>query len=127
MSSMTLIYIANIAVAGFVGATALFAPQLAQTWVFQDAVQFSQVIRLVGALWLAIAALSCLGLYFPVSMSPALLVQLIYKASWLAVVFVPALIRGEPASIGMAVFFAVWVVVLPFVIPWSDLFSRSAT
>jgi len=57
-------------------------------------------------------------------MSVVLLFQLIYKASWLPAVALPAMLNGEPYPAGMARFFVVWVVVLPFVIPWGTLFSN---
>jgi hypothetical protein len=51
--------------------------------------------------------------------SPILLVQLIYKATWLLVVAIPAIRNDQPYPIGMAIFFLTWVSVLPFIIPWA--------
>ncbi|MEM8895340.1 MAG: hypothetical protein AAGC88_12230 [Bacteroidota bacterium] len=56
-------------------------------------------------------------------MSLILLFQLIYKSSWLVFAALPALASNQPYPKGMAVFFVIWVVVLPFVIPWRNLFS----
>lgn len=91
--------------------------------VFENTLAYSEAIRLVGALWGAIFLLSILGLFFPERMSVVLLFQLIYKGSWLLAVALPAILNDQPYPRGMAGFFVVWVVVLPFVIPWSVLFS----
>lgn len=122
---MRSVYAANVAVAGTVGALALFDPALASATVFDGTVPPNESMRLVGCLWLAIAALSGAGLFFPAPFAPVFLVQLIYKGLWLAVVAVPATVAGRGAEVpwGMGAFFAVWVAVLPFVIPWRRLFA----
>jgi len=67
---------------------------------------------------LAIAILSVLGLWKPIVFSSVLLLQLIYKGTWLLSVAIPALRNGSDFPKAMALFFVVWVVVLPFLIPW---------
>lgn len=118
-----LIYIANILVAGWISLTSLFFPRIALRTIFEGAVAYSEVIRLVGALWGAIFLLSTLGLFYPKQMVLVLLFQLLYKSTWLAVVALPAMVQGEPYPRAMAIFFSVWVVVLPWVIPWKSIFS----
>jgi hypothetical protein len=120
MIALYIIYIANIIVAGWISITALFYPKTAATTVFQNAYAPTEVIRLVGCLWLSIAILSILGLFRPIVFSPILLVQLIYKGMWLVVVAYPAVKNNQPYPSGMAAFFVVWVIVLPFIIPWSE-------
>ena len=120
MIALKIIYIANIIVAGWISITSIFFPQTAATTVFQNAYQQTEVIRLVGCLWLAIAILSVLGLWKPISFSPILLVQLIYKGTWLLVVALPAIKNNQNYPSGMAAFFLIWVVVLPFIIPWNE-------
>ena len=115
-----MVYIANIVVAGWIGITSVFNSNRAATTVFQNAYQSSEVMRLVGCLWLAIAILSVLGLWRPISFSPVLLVQLIYKGTWLLVVALPAIKAKQHYPTGMAMFFLIWVLVLPFIIPWSE-------
>lgn len=112
------VYLANIIVAGYIGITSLFFPSISSATIFQSSYQTTDVIRLVGCLWLSIAIGSLFGLWRPITFSPVLLIQLIYKACWLMVVAFPALNKGEPFPIAMALFFLVWVMVLPFVIPW---------
>lgn len=120
MTVLKIIYIANIIVAGWISITSIYSPKISAASVFQHVYQPTEVIRLVGCLWLAIAILSVLGLWRPVSFSPVLLVQLIYKATWLLIVAVPAIKNNQPYPSGMAGFFLIWVLVLPFVIPWAE-------
>jgi hypothetical protein len=120
MIALKIIYIANIIVAGWISMTSLFSPKTAAITVFQNAYQSTEVMRLVGCLWLAIAILSLLGLWRPISFSPILLVQLIYKGTWLIAVALPAIRNNQPYPSGMATFFLIWVLVLPFVMPWAE-------
>lgn len=123
MIAMKIVYLANILVAGWISISSLFFPKVAQQTVFSGAFDYSEAIRLVGALWGAIFLLSILGLFYPRQMSLVLLFQLIYKSSWLIFAALPAMLRQEPYPQGMASFFVVWVLILPFVIPWRDLFA----
>lgn len=119
-----IVYFANILVAGWISITSLFYPKLAQQSVFENAFAYSEAIRLVGALWGAIFILSILGLFYPTKMSLVLLFQLIYKSSWLLFAALPAIMANQAYPKGMAMFFVVWVLVLPFVIPWTALFGE---
>lgn len=119
-----IIYLANILVAGWISITSLFAPKTAQMTVFSNDFAYSEAIRLVGALWGAIFILSILGLFYPQKMSVVLLFQLIYKSSWLLFAALPAVLNQQPYPKGMAVFFIIWVVILPFAIPWNVLFKN---
>lgn len=119
MIALKLVYVANIIVAGWIGITSLFRPDYSSAVIFQNAYTTTDVIRLTGCLWFAIACLSLAGLWFPFTFSPVLLLQLIYKGLWLLVVVVPAIKQSREFPSAMAVFFLVWVLVLPFVIPWS--------
>ncbi|MGL5892424.1 MAG: hypothetical protein ACRC3B_21210 [Bacteroidia bacterium] len=120
MIAVKIVYIANIIVAGWISVTSVFSPKASAASVFQNAYQPTELIRLVGCLWLAIAILSVLGLWRPIAFSPILLVQLIYKGTWLLVVALPAIKNNQPYPTGMALFFLIWVLVLPFVIPWTE-------
>jgi hypothetical protein len=120
---LTLIYLANIVVAGWISISALFFPKTSLTTVFSGDIQYSEAIRLVGCLWFAIFVLSFVGLFLPYQMSLVLLFQLIYKSMWLIFVALPSFINKKPFPKYMAIFFLVWVVILPFVIPWSLIFG----
>ena len=123
MIGLKAIYFANILVAGWISITSLFFPKTAVRSIFSDSVVYSEVIRLVGSLWGAIFILSILGLFYPKKMALVLLFQLIYKGSWLLFVALPAILEKKPYPSGMAVFFLIWCVVLPFVIPWKSIFQ----
>lgn len=123
MIALKIVYIANIIVAGWISITSLFFPKTAQLTVFSNAFAYSEAIRLVGALWGAIFLLSVLGLFFPQKMQIVLVFQLIYKSSWLLFAALPALLLHQPFPKGMALFFIVWVISLPFVIEWKWLFD----
>ena len=122
MIAPQLMYIANILVAGWISISCLFFPKTAQNIVFSDAFAYSEAIRLVGALWGAIFIISLLGLFYPQQMRFIFFYQFIYKFAWLLFAALPAMIDHQPYPKGMAVFFVIWVVILPFVIPWKSLF-----
>jgi hypothetical protein len=123
MISLYLVYTANCIVAGWIGITALFFPKTAAATIFQQAYIATDVIRLVGSLWLSIAVVSLLGFWRPLAFSPVLVLQLIYKGTWLLVVALPAIKSQQAYPTGMAGFFLVWVLVLPLVIPWGIIFN----
>ena len=123
------VYAANILVAGTVGVSSLFFPRsAASSGIFRliPTQTFSPSlypVQTTGALWLSITALSALGLYSPYTFSPILLIQLIYKSLFLAFGALPGWRAGRPIPLEMSEFFAVWVAILPFAIPWSYLFQ----
>lgn len=120
-TALRIVYLANVIVAGQIGIAALWRPARAVQTVFQGAVEPSEGLRVVGALWLAIAALSLYGLYAPRAMQPVLVLQIVYKGSWLLVAGLPAMLGGRDYPSGMLWFFVVWVLVLPWVVEWRSL------
>ncbi len=118
MIALRIIYILNIIVAGQIAISAISNPKTAAMTTFGNAYQPTEVIKLVGCLWLGIAILSVLGLFKPITFSPVLLIQLIYKGTWLLVVALPAIRNDALYPKTMAIFFLVWVIILPLVIPW---------
>ena len=78
---------------------------------------------LVGSLWLGILVLSLLGLRDPLRYAPVLLLQLIYKSSYLAVYVLPSLAKADYKTIpwGITGSFTAIVCIWPFVIPWGVL------
>lgn len=123
MSLIKWVYLANIIVAGWISITSLFFPKNAAQSIFSGVYPHSDLIRLVGALWFSIFLLSILGFWKPTTFSPILIVQLIYKSLWLLLVALPAIIQKNDYPEGMALFFLIWVLILPFVIPWKELFN----
>ncbi len=120
MIGLRIIYILNIIVAGQIAISAISNPKTAAMTTFGNAYQPTEVIKLVGCLWLGIAVLSVLGLFKPITFSPVLLIQLIYKGTWLLLVALPAIRNNELYPKTMAIFFLVWIIFLPFVIPWKS-------
>lgn len=120
---LRIIYLLNILVAGQIAISALSNVKSSAFTTFGNAYQPTEVIKLVGCLWLAIAILSILGLWKPITFSPVLLLQLIYKGTWLLMVALPAFRNNIPFPKTMAIFFVVWVLILPFLIPWGKLLN----
>lgn len=126
MILLRIVFAANVLVAGWIAITSLFYPERAVRTVFENTFEYSEAIRLVGALWGAIFLLSVVGVFLPERMALVLLFQLIYKGSWLLFAAWPAYRSGGAYPQGMARFFVLWVVVLPFMIPWRTLFFGAA-
>jgi hypothetical protein len=108
---MQVVYAANVLTGGTVGGLSLFAPQRAARYAFGGKTSPSVEMRVAG-------------LVRPQEMSPVFLLQLIYKALWLLVVALPAVVAGRARSlpIVMTVIFLVYLAVLPFAIPFGYLF-----
>jgi len=124
---MQIIFLANVLVAGTVGFLSLCLPELAARTIFQSTAVSSPAMTITGAFWSSIAVLSAMGFFFPAQFSAVLLVQLLYKGLWLALVALPAVLRGEARLLpgGITFFFLVWVVVIPLVYPWQLLFGAA--
>lgn len=123
MILLQLVYAANVLVAGWIGVSSLFYPQYAHRSVFSGVYSASELTQLVGSLWLGIAVLSLAGLYWPANFVPVLVLQLFYKSCWLGFVAWPAHQKQKPYPKAMTYFFIVWIICLPFVIPWKQLLS----
>ena len=85
--------------------------------------------------WAALAALSGLGLRYPLAMLPLLFLQLLYKAVWLLAVWLPLQVAGPttavtvpgldlPGGVGLSVVFIVGVALDLVVIPWPCVVER---
>lgn len=127
MNLLLLPYIFNIIVLVPVGLLTLFGGakggQVACQGKFTESEGFRTIL---GSLWTAILIGSGLGLFFPATMSPLLLIQVIYKTLWLLVFVLPRLRTGRSSEVpwGIALTFLVIVVSYPLVIPWEQLFGR---
>ena len=94
--------------------------------VFEGKFSDSEGLRtILGSLWMAILVASCLGLLYPVQMSPVLIVQIIYKSLWMLVFVLPRLTSGRRTEIpwGLTLTFLVIVLAYPWIVPWSHLFA----
>ena len=120
MNPLLLPYIFNILVVIPVGLTTLLGGE-ARRMVFQGKLPEDAEIRTIsGTAWTVILIGSVIGLFHPVSMSPVLLIQVIYNSLWLTVFVVPLMIRGHFGKVpwGIAGTFLLIVVSYPWVIPW---------
>ena len=115
---LKIVYAANILVAGWVGVSCLFFPKTAAQSVFSGVYSNQPAFQLIGALWLAIALCSLAGLFRPMDFAPVLAIQLVYKSLWLLVVALPSIMNSSNYPKPLALFFLIWVLVLPWVIPW---------
>ncbi|QLG45218.1 hypothetical protein [Costertonia aggregata] len=125
MIALKIMYTANIIVAGWISITSLFYPKKALITVFENSIAYSEAIRLIGSLWGAIFILSVFGLFYPKKMALVLLFQLIYKGSWVFFVMLPSIMNKQVYPKGMGIFFVVWCILLPFIIPWKYIFSTT--
>lgn len=126
ISPLLLPYLFNIVVLIPIGLMTLFGGerggQLATQGKFPESEGFRTIL---GSLWTAILIGSAVGLFFPVAMSPLLLIQVIYKSLWLLVYVTPRLVSGSRDEVpwGIALTFLAIVVSYPWVIPWTQVFG----
>ena len=96
MKPLLLPYIFNIVVLIPVGLTTPFGGEAGRRLVFQGKLPEGAGIRTIsGSFWTVIVIGSVIGLFHPVSMSPVLLIQVIYISLRLSVFVVPLLIRSS--------------------------------
>lgn len=126
MNPLLLPYAFNIIVLVPIGLMTLLGGerggQLASQGKFPESEGFRTIL---GSLWTAILIGSVLGLFYPIPMSPLLLIQVIYKTLWLLVFVLPRLLSGRRSEVpwGIALTFFVIVVSYPWVMPWNHLFG----
>src|SRR5271165_7105296 len=96
MKPLLLPYIFNIVVLIPVGLTTSFGGEAGRRLVFQGKLPEGAGIRTIsGSFWTLIVIGSVIGLFHPVSMSPVLLIQVIYNSLWLVVFVLPLVVRGQ--------------------------------
>ena len=126
MKLLLLPYVFNILVLVPIGLMTLLGGERGGQLACQGKFSESEGFRtILGSLWTAILIGSVLGLFFPATMSPLLLIQVIYKTLWLLVFVTPRLRtrRFDEIPWGIALTFLVIVVSYPWVIPWGQLFG----
>ncbi|MEN9672608.1 MAG: hypothetical protein RL553_873 [Planctomycetota bacterium] len=126
MTPLVLAYIFNIIILIPIGLMTMLGGakggQLACQSKFPESEGFRTIL---GSLWTAILIGSVLGLFFPITMSVLLLIQVIYKALWLLVYAMPRMLnqRANEVPWGIASTFLIIIVTYPLVIPWAQLFG----
>ncbi len=77
----------------------------------------------VACMLASFSALSVLGLRYPLQILPLLLWELVWKTIWLIVAAYPLWSAGTMDEANRSIAAAVlWVVIIPFVIPWRYVF-----
>lgn len=92
--------------------------------LFRESLPESHSLRtILGSLWMAILMCSLVGVFFPVEMSPVLILQLIYKGLWIAWFAIPRWLSGRSAEVPwrIAGIFLAFILVYPWIIPWTRL------
>ncbi|MFN5538583.1 MAG: hypothetical protein ACK481_00775 [Candidatus Melainabacteria bacterium] len=122
---MQTMYSANIFVAGIVGILCLFFSESIGTQVFAGKALDSIPLKILGSFWLSVALVSIIGLFFPKAMSVLFIIQFLYKGMWLLVGALPKILNKQfdLLPLGMTICFFIWVLLLPFVIPYKFLFG----
>ncbi|MEM6555867.1 MAG: hypothetical protein AAF642_08340 [Pseudomonadota bacterium] len=89
-----------------------------RTAVFEGKVSWSDdLASLVAALWTAILVASLAGLVWPRLFVPLLLVQVIYKSLFLAIIIVPLARQGSLSAVPMGITVSFALIVLTY--PWA--------
>ena len=127
MTLLHLPYIFNIIVLIPIGLLTLLGGEKGGQLACQSKFPESEGFRtILGSLWTAILIGSVLGLFFPITMSALLLIQVIYKSLWLLVYAIPRMLKQGSNEVpwGIASTFLVIIVSYPWVIPWGQLFGN---
>ncbi len=126
MTLLHLPYIFNIIVLIPIGLLTLLGGEKGGQLACQNKFPENEGFRtILGSLWTAILIGSVLGLFFPITMSALLLIQVIYKTLWLLVYAMPRMLKQHSKEVpwGIALTFLVIVLSYPWVIPWGQLFG----
>jgi hypothetical protein len=126
MTLLHIPYVFNIVVLIPTALTTLFGSKAVAGQVFQGKFAESAGLRtILGSLWTAILVCSIAGLFFPMVMSPILILQVIYKSLWVIVYAVPRWCSGRSSEVpwGIAGTFLVIIFAYPWLIPWGTLFA----
>jgi hypothetical protein len=117
-------YAANILILVPICWTMVFGAGVAS--VFEGKVDESAGLRLlVASLWTAILLCSVAGLGLPRLFAPLLVVQIIYKALWLALFILPLVVAGRSSDApwGISVVFILIVAIYPLLLWRSGAFA----
>ena len=122
MSAPQVLFWADILILVPIGFGTLFRSSVTDQGVFAESAGWR---TLVGSLWLAILAMSLLGVRQPEAFLWLLAFQVFYKSVWLLAYVLPRLVDGRRSEVpaGIALSFLVIVLVWPWFIPWRQLFA----
>ena len=109
--------------AGVPGVLLLLHSRPAIEWLFAGQAAPGAATAMLGCIWLSMGLLALAGLFRPVTCSPLLLLQLLYKATWLAFVAAPFAAQGEAVPLAVAAVFLGWTIAVAFALPWRELLA----
>ncbi len=118
-------YIYTLVGAGGFGLGILFFPDLVQS-ALRFPPQDPFILGVYGSVLLASGLMAIPALRFPVKFAPLLLIQLVYKPIWLAVVVIPTALKGQIPFyvVFISVIFVTFIIGNLIAIPFSYLFSK---
>jgi ABC-type spermidine/putrescine transport system permease subunit I len=126
MTLLQIAYVLDIMVSVPVAFTTLIGHERAARFLFKESLPASDSFRIIlGSLWMAVLLCCIAGIFFPIAMSPILLLQVIYKGLWLMLFAVPRWIGGRGAEVPKRItgICLATIIAFPWVIPWSMLFA----
>jgi hypothetical protein len=120
---MKFMYAANVVGAGVPGFLVTFFPESAETYLFGAVAQDSLLFGVTGSIWFAIGLISAFGLRYPLPLAAIFLVQIVYKAVWIAAVGIPLSLQGDPRALPFVIFFALVAAGFAYAVPFRYLFG----
>lgn len=121
---LKIMYILTIILAGIIGLMMLIVPDIMISLLSLPA-QDPYFFGFAGAIWLAFALLSILGLLDPMKYVPILLFQLIHKLIWVLAVFLTNVIvdGAQFYTIFLLIVFITFIVGDILAIPFKEVFK----
>lgn len=121
---LRVLFALNAIGAGGCGLLVLAAPERAAEWLFEGNFTPDASSRVLGCIWVALGLVSIAGLLRPVTFCPVLVIQFVYKLTWLLAIATPAFAKGEAIPPALAIIFGGWVIAVGATVPWGYLLSR---
>lgn len=115
----------TIVVAGAFGLVMLLSPSTVDSLMGMPT-DNPIIYGVTASVFLAFALLAILGFRSPLKFVPVLVLQLVYKVSWMVAVALPAFIKGDFPSwaVSMVVIFLVFIIGDIIAIPFWTLFEK---
>ncbi len=120
---LRVLFALDVVGAGAPGVLMLVSPDDAADLLFGGGLAAGPATAVLGCIWIALGLLSLAGVARPVTFSPVLLVQFVYKLVWLCAVGIPAALAGDGLPPVLTAIFAGWVVAVGLAAPWGTLFG----
>lgn len=118
---LRILFALDVIGAGVPGLLILAAPQVLSGWFFAESSAGGPDGKLLGCVWLALSACALQGVFRPLTFSPLLLMQLVYKSIWLLAIALPAALSGQSVSLVPVIVFTAWVVAVGAALPWRTI------